>query len=205
MQEFDLNKCLYGGRQRVNIKRTHMKALDQSNYRCDRDGSRKNASACIADYIKKQIGCNPDIQGSQYSTGRPCTTKDQLLKLKYYTEMFPQFDDKDVYKLMGCLSRCEKDVFRLVTEPIRCDHFNYGEQFLLELSITDRWHEEKEQYLIYDFDSFIADVGGYLGLLLGFSILSLYHQIEGLLKGFIPTAICFGKRNKGKVVLNEVV
>ena len=86
---------------------------------------------------------------------------------------------------MGCPSRCEKDVFRLVTEPIRCDHFNYGEQFLLELSITDRWHEEKEQYLIYDFDSFIADVGGYLGLLLGFSILSLYHQIEDLLKGFI--------------------
>ena len=96
------------------IKRTHMKALDQSAYRCDCDGSSMNASTCIADYIEKQIGCNPDIQGSQYSTRQPCTTKEQLLKLKNYLDIFPALDDKDVYKLMGCLSRCEKDVFRLV-------------------------------------------------------------------------------------------
>jgi hypothetical protein len=32
-----------------------------------------------------------------------------------------------------------------------------------------------EQYMIYEFDSFIADIGGYLGLLLGQSLLGLYH------------------------------
>ena len=30
------------------------------------------------------------------------------------------------------------------------------------------------QYVVYDHDSFIADVGGFLGLLLGHSIFSVY-------------------------------
>ncbi len=37
-------------------------------------------------------------------------------------------------------------------------------------------HELKEQYVLYDFNAFIADIGGYLGLLLGHSLLSIYHS-----------------------------
>ena len=33
----------------------------------------------------------------------------------------------------------------------------------------------RHEYLTYDINSFIADVGGYLGLLLGWSILSIYE------------------------------
>ena len=40
----------------------------------------------------------------------------------------------------------------------------------------------RKQYVIYDFNSFIADVGGFMGLLLGFSLLSIYDEIEGLIK-----------------------
>ncbi len=36
----------------------------------------------------------------------------------------------------------------------------------------------KEEYIIYDFDSFIADVGGFLGLLLGHSLLSIYQSMH---------------------------
>ncbi len=34
--------------------------------------------------------------------------------------------------------------------------------------------ERKDQYLTYDFNTFLADIGGFLGLLLGQSIWSLY-------------------------------
>ena len=34
-----------------------------------------------------------------------------------------------------------------------------------------------EEYLLYGLDSFIADVGGFLGLLLGASLLSLIEEI----------------------------
>ena len=42
----------------------------------------------------------------------------------------------------------------------------------------------RKQYVIYDFNSFIADVGGFMGLLLGFSLLSIYDEMESLLKRF---------------------
>ena len=119
--------------------------------------------------------------------------------------MFPGFDDKDVYNLTGCKSSCEKDVFSFVTEPILCHDQNFGQELILDVMITDRWYEEKEQYIIYDTDSFIADVGGYMGLILGFSILSIYHEIEALLKRFIPLTLCLAKRNIGVEKSSEVV
>ena len=36
-------------------------------------------------------------------------------------------------------------------------------------------HQEMEEYLIYDLNSFVADVGGYLGLLLGQSLYGIYQ------------------------------
>ena len=33
----------------------------------------------------------------------------------------------------------------------------------------------RQEYLTYDMNSLIADIGGYMGLLLGQSILGLYH------------------------------
>jgi hypothetical protein len=34
----------------------------------------------------------------------------------------------------------------------------------------------KEQYVIYNYNSMIADIGGYLGLLMGYSLLSVYEM-----------------------------
>ena len=48
--------------------------------------------------------------------------------------------------------------------------------------IKDKIVNVRKQYVIYDFNSFIADVGGFMGLLLGFSLLSIYDEIEGLVK-----------------------
>ena len=45
-------------------------------------------------------------------------------------------------------------------------HFDRGE------------YEEKKEYLTYDTNSFVADFGGYLGLLLGHSVLSFYRVFQ---------------------------
>ena len=202
--EVRVSQCRFDGGQQLTIKRVRIKALDQPSYRCQSDASSINTSACIAGYIEKQIGCNPNIQGSQYSTGPPCTTKSQLLELKRYMDIFQENHDKDVYKLTGCLSPCEKDSFILQTQPIHCRDDGYAE-FTLEFTIVDRWNKEEEEYIVYDTDSFIADVGGYMGLLLGFSILSLYHEMEALLKRFIPKTLLLCKGNNGVKMAQEVV
>ena len=61
----------------------------------------------------------------------------------------------------------------------------------LKFKILDLTYEKREQYVIYDISSFIADVGGYMGLLLGYSLSSLYADMESVLQKFL----CRSKRN----------
>ena len=42
-------------------------------------------------------------------------------------------------------------------------------------------HQEMEEYLLYDLNSFVADVGGYLGLLLGQSLYGIYQLVASKL------------------------
>ena len=42
--------------------------------------------------------------------------------------------------------------------------------------IVDKFVDIRKQYVIYDNNSFIADVGGFMGLLLGFSLFSIYDE-----------------------------
>ena len=40
--------------------------------------------------------------------------------------------------------------------------------------------EEREQYLVYDSDSLLADIGGFMGLLLGSSMYGIYQDSVGI-------------------------
>ena len=173
--------------QVIYITQTHLKALDQPTQRCSQEAMNTNTSACIASFIEKQLGCNTKILGSQYSNTPPCTTKSQLLALANISRMLDEADENDIYEMTGCLSSCEKDSYTLSADPLETNTATvYNGDIPCELHLQFRMmhtsYEEKEQYIIYDVDSFIADVGGYMGLLLGSSILSLFDLMESFLR-----------------------
>ena len=180
--------------QILNIKKSHMKALDQPHHRCYSDSKPINTSACIADFIEREIGCNPNIQGSQYSTEQTCTFKPQLLQLQNISHRLSESYDNEIYAMTGCLSSCEKDLYIIDAEPMTCER-GIVDEYVLTLRITDRSYEERKQYIIYETNSFIADVGGYMGLLLGCSIWSLINEIEAFVKKLIIKPLCGIKKN----------
>ena len=47
----------------------------------------------------------------------------------------------------------------------------------------------RQEYLAYDINSLIADVGGYLGLLLGYSVLSIYQWLIGCIHKALKAAL----------------
>ena len=104
----------------IHIKKSHVKAIDNPDQRCDIEATKPNTSACIASFIEKQIGCNPMVQGSQYSTRVPCTTKQQLLGLQNITGLFEESDGNTILDITGCLSSCKKDHFSIEEEPMIC-------------------------------------------------------------------------------------
>ena len=48
--------------------------------------------------------------------------------------------------------------------------------------MDDKSFVEEEQYYVHNWYGFLADIGGYMGLLLGSSLLSLYDEAAGLMK-----------------------
>ena len=158
--------------------RTHVKAIDQSSQRC-MDQKDHGTSACIARYVEEELGCNPRIHGSRPSSpSRLCNSYSQLKHLVRISHELSKMDANGMYKTTGCMPSCERDTYKVSTSLdyitlAKDQKFQYMELYLFFKTGS---FVEKEQYLIYDWDSFIADVGGFLGLLLGWSLYSVYHD-----------------------------
>ena len=184
--------------QVIYVSKTHIKALDQPTQRCSQGNTNINTSACIAKYIEKQLGCNPMILGSQYSKTPRCTTRAQLLTLANISKVFGQADENDIYQKTGCVSPCERNKYSISAGNHKVESVvsEYGDKpcdLHLMFRMLNRKYKEEEQYVIYGMDSFIADVGGYMGLLLGSSILSLYMAMEAFLRNLLTSPF------KGKI------
>ena len=160
-----------------------------------------DTSACIAGFIERKVGCNAMILGSQYSShAAPCTTKSQLQALANISKILEKSDENDMYDMTGCLSACEKDRYSTFADPVITEtaHEEWGEvpcQLHLEFRILDNSYKVEEQYLLYQMDSFIADVGGYMGLLLGVSLLSLYKATDLCMRKILR------KAGRGKIMI----
>ena len=173
--------------QVIYMTRTHLKSLDQPTQPCNQENVNVNTSACIAMFIEKQLGCKSLILGSQYSNSPQCTTKSQLMGLANYSRLLGQADGNDIHDLTRCLSSCEKDQFILTADPLERDGaYTYRGDIPCELHLQIRMmqssYKEEEQYVIYDGVSFIADIGGYMGLLLGSSLLGIYMAMEAFMR-----------------------
>ena len=79
----------------------------------------------------------------------------------------------------GCLGPCNLPWFDTRPFMVETVPKSSEEDRVLELtfSIMSGVHTQLTEYLIYDSDTMFADVGGYLGLLLGHCVLSVYDNI----------------------------
>ena len=181
----------------IDITKTHIKAIDQPSKRCSQENKDIDTSACIARFVEEQLGCNAMILGSQYSEAAQCTTDSELKKLVNLSKLLNEADENDIYEMTGCLSSCEKDQYSLSTKGTKVvwDQMIKNAlpcQLHLRFRMLDSSYKEEEQYIIYDSASFIADIGGYMGLLLGSSLLSLYMAMEACLRRAVnkkPTTV----------------
>ena len=173
---------------RLRIAKSHVKALDQPSQPCKNDKRSLNTSECIAMFIEDQLECGIKLLGSGSHKKTTCKAGLQLQNLSKIFEELKHADDKTIYELTGCLASCERyeyhgfEYHRSDVLWQRCKGENDPCLLTLRPEINDRSYDEKRQYVVYDFNSFIADVGGFIGLLLGFSTLSLFKELERLLR-----------------------
>ena len=59
----DTNNSYYYG-QNYLLERTHWKALDNEEQRCDQKSNAGSTTRCITKYLEEEIGCSMGLQGS---------------------------------------------------------------------------------------------------------------------------------------------
>jgi hypothetical protein len=179
MRMHEYQETKHGYYQLFEISKTDVKNLDQPNYRCD--GSREGIGAkeCTNRYIENRLGCSLPWRKQNYSVLLPtCNEPWQYDKLFSIYQDTSSMDNNEIYNITGCLSSCEKSEYQMRIQSEITQANNYPpNQYKIKMILTSGRYIEKKQYLIYDNNSLIADIGGYLGLLLGYSILSLYNAM----------------------------
>ena len=170
------------------VERTKRKYLDNPLERCTNEPRDPNMTACIAEYITDEIGCSMNIQGFQSFNKTHCNTTTQMNAFANISRKLETNAATSVYEMTGCLSSCEKDKYVVSLEEKTDYQLKPASKYrhsdvLVVFTIYARSYVEEEQYIVYDSNSFLADIGGFLGLVLGSSMLNLYDEVVGLLGG----------------------
>ena len=152
----------------------------------------------LATLIQDKIGCGIKIHGhgganhdNNLLNLHRCNLGSQVKDLYRILSPFKFADAKIIHEKTGCLGSCESSEYKKL-ESTKVQEFYFRSckkgilpcslKLTLEIPQGEITYEGKKQFVVYDFNSFIADVGGFMGLLLGFSFLSIYDELENLLK-----------------------
>ncbi len=146
---------------------------------CDDSDFPMNTEHCLDRFIEAKVGCSSRFQGAT-AILQECTTLEQLTQWASWTDRVAKLDELSIYNLTGCLGSCETYDYKLTptSDLTAMASSNAKGLITLMFAFMDGKYEIREQYYAYDMDSFIADAGGYLGLLLGHSIYSIACSLQ---------------------------
>ena len=188
-----------GQKHRFSLMRTHLVSIDQPGDRCGYNIGNQTATTCIMNFLRDNIRCHVPLQHMEAGAWPACNKEAQftkLMKLGYLLD-HSVFTESRMEEVTKCLSPCEKagfsqNTFDLIGLKLLFWHYLQDKwqletldkiaagkknELILSFEIPDGLYYVKQQYYLHDFNSFIADVGGYLGLLLGHSALGLFSML----------------------------
>ena len=160
------------------IKNTEVVVIDKPNERCNSSADRISIAKCVSNFYEKELNCSTRLlEGNQ--TMETCGP--DLLQ-NYSKPGMPQLSETIMFQYFGCMPSCFRNEVEFTTlnayDKTSTKKSNENRTNLkLVFYFMDGGFEVKEEYYIYDSTSFLADIGGYMGLLLGYSWLSLYLMI----------------------------
>ena len=139
-------------------------------------------TACLETAMSTKVGCSsPWFSHKEFKT---CSTKSQILKIMEESYRLITLTNAPLVQHTGCKMPCIYREYSLADTPLS----GVVENSLgVNIMFGSGTEEVAKEQLIYPLDIFIADIGGCLGLFLGFSFLTLYDTLNQMVAG------CFQK------------
>ena len=150
-------------------------SLNQPARRCHDDSEDiPSVSQCIAEYFEAAYNCSLYMLDS-LGKREDCTANYASYNNVELRDHWARKTELEIYQKTGCMPSCKGRQIRLETEQETTSD-STNPDIHLTFQYRDGMYNLNEEYLVYDYNNFIADIGGYLGLLLGHSILSIYSM-----------------------------
>ena len=167
--------------------------LDQPAQRCHEPDNSLNISSCISEYIIRTFNCSIPLLGNHKAMEKFNITESiEALNFKNYLAEKAEFG---IFQETGCMPSCDRRQIELdlILTRIKTEE---APSVWLKFGYRDAVYNLNEEYLVYDWDLFTADIGGYLGLILGFSLFSVYQMLAtNILNPNFVMKQCFKKKS----------
>ena len=171
----------------IHLVETETTSLKTSRYDCMEDNS-ITMTNCIDDFIAEQLNCSLPWTKNN-NTWRYCQTEEDLALFRKLSFSITSPYLKQKLTMKGCFRpNCKQTSWVSTQETLAWDN-NHGESSVkITIPATAKVIQRKEIRLA-DYGTFIADMGSYLGLYLGASILSLTDMVHVCFKRFLRSEI----------------
>ena len=111
---------------------------------------------------------------------RACNTSKDLLN---YSLLILKLRDMSPLEMLAeteCTVPCETLNYKLVSKTLETNVTGASGTQSLLIRVENGKMPVRKETLLYTFDNFVADIGGYLGLLLGQSLLTIHDMTKGV-------------------------
>ena len=159
--------------QRYLIRKKRVVKIDREGQRCSNDATEQSPARCITKYLEDKYNCTAYLLMADKT--KPFCQEEAMTKIVNTLAEFSGLSETRILNKTGCLPQCERDEIT-IDEIIKGPSWAPKNTLTMSFKFEDGSYQFDEEYIVYDFNDFIADVGGYLGLLLGHSVLSMYNM-----------------------------
>lgn len=143
-----------------------------------------NMEVCLARFVISTVGCNaawffPELESPQI---RKCSKGQEILRYAEILMEIKRNKSEEIIFETGCQQPCSVKVYILEQQTIQRVTWmrNWSSSFYL-MSKKSKY-EIHTQHLVYDSSSLISEIGGLLGLTLGWSFYSLSESLWNQIK-----------------------
>ena len=156
----------------IKFEKFNFEAISTSDVPCTDDPSQET-EFCNLKMKKKQFidkfGCRfPFMEQLTTNQSQVCN-QDLKEKEKFWnSQTKPDLD-------CPFIQRCKRSMFKIIKEHENTDNYNISDNYI---SITSPIIQDIKDHYSYDMQSFIGEVGGTLGLMLGYSFMTLVDFLE---------------------------
>ena len=170
------------------VTSTEVTFLDRDKEHCVNEEDENNNGKvdiwiCLENFIASQMNCTLPWLFKNGTMELPlCSKPDEYLTYLAAYEYLIYFDTDYITKTLNCTPSCKRVEYAIKPFKGAPQHNLDKNAWVFEIFFGKDRFPIREQYYTYDFQNLLADFGGYLGLLLGYSLLGFYDMLAVLIE-----------------------